>query len=324
MFTNQEYLISVIIPIYKVEAYLHRCIDSVLAQTYRNLEIILVDDGSPDNCGKICDEYAQKDSRIRVIHKKNGGVSDARNVGLESAKGEYLSFVDSDDYIESTMYEELLRTLLDADADIAACGYYNVRDTITPSCTNVKTKVLDATEGLHEVIFSKTVGIMPWGKLYRRELFNTVMYPKGRICEDVFVIADIFEHVSVAAFNTKPLYYYVHRLNSYTKCKFNKSNLDWIYSYQYLYKRIRQSFPELIEEAKVRLLWAYLAVLDRSILVDEEKELNEKIQRYIRKNISLIKSTFFTRNRKLMALAACMSLSLYKQLIMKFGKKIKT
>lgn len=116
-------MISVIVPFYKVEQYLHRCIDSILAQTYRDLEIILVDDGSPDNCGLICDEYASKDSRIKVIHKTNGGVSSARNAGLDAASGDYIAFVDSDDYLMPNMYEILLETLLSKEADIAICNY---------------------------------------------------------------------------------------------------------------------------------------------------------------------------------------------------------
>ena len=119
-------LISIIVPIYNVEKYLKKCIDSIINQTYKNLEIILVDDGSPDNCGKICDEYAKKDNRIKVIHKENGGVSSARNVGVENATGEYIGFVDSDDYIEKDMYEVLINNLKKENADISIISNYEV------------------------------------------------------------------------------------------------------------------------------------------------------------------------------------------------------
>ena len=122
----KEAKISVIVPIYKVENYLKRCIDSIRKQTYQNLEIILVDDGSPDMCGEMCERYAQEDSRIRVLHKENGGLSDARNVGIEAATGEYIAFVDSDDWIDDKMYEVLYDTLLKCDADIAECSYRNL------------------------------------------------------------------------------------------------------------------------------------------------------------------------------------------------------
>ena len=115
-------LISVIVPIYNVEKYLDRCVDSIINQTYKNLEIILVDDGSPDNCPQMCDDYAKKDSRIKVVHKENGGLSDARNVGMEVATGEYVSFIDSDDYISLDFYETLLETIVDNDSDIVECG----------------------------------------------------------------------------------------------------------------------------------------------------------------------------------------------------------
>ena len=116
-------LISIIVPVYKVEKYLRRCIDSILAQTYQNIEVLLVDDGSPDNSGAICDEYADKDSHVRVFHKPNGGVSSARNLGLMEAKGQYIGFVDADDYIDKTMYEVLLDNLLQEQADISICSY---------------------------------------------------------------------------------------------------------------------------------------------------------------------------------------------------------
>ena len=115
-------LISVIVPIYNVEKYLQKCVDSIINQTYKNLEIILVDDGSPDNCPKMCDDYAEKDSRIKVVHKENGGLSDARNVGMEVATGEYVSFIDSDDYISLDFYETLLETIVDNDSDVVECG----------------------------------------------------------------------------------------------------------------------------------------------------------------------------------------------------------
>ena len=121
-------LISIIIPVYKVEKYLEKCIKSVLDQTYKNLQIILVDDGSPDNCGNICDNYAKIDNRIEVIHKENGGLSDARNVGLKKARGKYIGFVDSDDYVSNEMFENMYNTLVNNNADVSICNFYTVID----------------------------------------------------------------------------------------------------------------------------------------------------------------------------------------------------
>lgn len=314
---NKKPLISVIIPVYKVEQYLHKCIDSVINQTYSNLEIILVDDGSPDNCGMICDEYSPKDSRIRVIHKGNGGLSDARNAGLDIATGDYIGFVDSDDYIASDMYEILLKNAQKNGADISLCGYYNEYEggIIKNNCSVNEQKVLTASDGLKEVIYSKKYGIMAWTKLYKKELFKNVRYPKGHVCEDVYVIGDIFENVKIAVFDTTPLYYYVHRNDSISTYQFNERHLDWISSYEHLRDTVKKSFPELNKIAKIRLLWGRMFILDRSILTDNY-ELNKSIQKYIRKNILLCFDSFFTIKRKLTIIAASVSLKLYKRIIM--------
>lgn len=311
MENDQHPSISIIIPVYKVEEYLYYCVDSVLAQTYKNLEIILVDDGSPDNCGKICDEYAEKDNRIVVIHKENGGLSDARNAGLDIAKGDYIGFVDSDDYIAPNMYEVLMQGILNNNADISICGYYNVYDTAVPNYSRRETKVLPASNGLKEIIYSQKYGIMAWTKLYKADIFKQVRYPKGHVCEDVYVIADIFKYVKKAAFNSTPLYYYVHRAESISTATFKQETKDWIYSYEHMAETINEYFPELKKIAKIRLLWGRMFVLDKSVHTNETM-LNKQIQKYIRKNIRYIFDPFFTSNRRLMAFASCISLKLYK------------
>ena len=182
--------ISVIVPIYKVEKYIHRCIDSIINQTYKNLEIILVDDGSPDSCPRICDEYAKKDKRIKVIHKENGGLSDARNKGVDIATGDYIAFVDSDDYIHPNMYEVLIYELEKNNSDIALCKYKIVYEK-----SKIKTEIdgkfevyslnnlqaLDSMYGKDGVDF-----IVAWNKLYKKDLFNKIRYPVGKIHEDEY------------------------------------------------------------------------------------------------------------------------------------------
>ena len=146
-------LLSVIVPIYNVEDYLNRCVDSIINQTYKNLEIILVDDGSPDNCPQMCDDYAKKDSRIRVVHKENGGLSDARNAGMKVATGEYVSFIDSDDYISLDFYETLFQTMVDNDSDIVECSvvkfYENEKfDEYSDDLKVTNYETVDALDGL--------------------------------------------------------------------------------------------------------------------------------------------------------------------------------
>lgn len=181
-------LISVIVPIYKVEDYLKECIDSIIDQTYKNLEIILVDDGSPDKCPDICDEYASKDTRIKVIHKPNGGLSDARNAGLDVCKGDYVAFVDSDDFVDKEMYEEMVRTSIMHNADIVRCDFrmyggskyqkhslYHKHQSIT---------MLQGFEPL-KALLSWNTHCAAWDKLYKRDFINNTRFIKGRLNEDI-------------------------------------------------------------------------------------------------------------------------------------------
>jgi len=198
-------LISVIVPVYKVEKYLERCVRSIQKQTYENLEIILVDDGSPDQCGALCDQYAQEDGRIKVLHKQNGGLSDARNAGIELASGSYIVFADSDDWLDRDMIDLLYRVLKRSNADIAECSYRNIyRDHIMEetSCSAALTEgdSVTALEGMLDWKYFKPVA---WNKLYKREVFGTIRYPKGRLHEDEFTTYKYFynaEKVSVCGY----------------------------------------------------------------------------------------------------------------------------
>lgn len=227
-------LISIIIPIYNVEKYLRHCVDSVLNQTYENIEVILVDDGSPDKCGEICDEYAEKDERIRVIHKENGGLSDARNAGLAIATGEYVAFVDSDDYIEKDMYEKLYEAIRKANADMSICNFKYVGengiDYFDNSDLPIKDNVLSGKDILLNELFEPKwhYWVVAWNKLYKRELFNDIHYPIGRIHEDEFVIHEILFKCRKVSCISKMLYNYVQRENSIVNQSYNIKRLDYI------------------------------------------------------------------------------------------------
>lgn len=205
-------MISVIIPIYKVEAYLKRCIDSVLTQSYTDMEIILVDDESPDNCPAICEEYAKQDSRIRVIHKKNGGLSDARNAGLDIAKGDYISFVDSDDWVAPDFLESMYGALIRNNADISICGMVNHyedghEDTLYAPATSER-----PVEG--DEIFDTLYQPCAQNKMYKASIFKSVRYPVGRWYEDVFAYNEILPQVKRIAYTGKNSYFYYIRNNS--------------------------------------------------------------------------------------------------------------
>lgn len=209
--------VSVIVPIYKVEKYLGECIRSLIQQTYRNLEIILVDDGSPDSCGEMCDQFAKLDSRIKVIHKENGGLSDARNVGICAATGDYIGFVDSDDYVDSRFYEYLLSLVKKYDADIAECYSIMFRDGEEPSGTIIDgTKVFMPREWITETNLGQFLSCVAWNKIYKRELFNGITYPLGVHYEDEATTYRVVYKATRIVRGESRLYFYRQRENSIT------------------------------------------------------------------------------------------------------------
>jgi glycosyltransferase involved in cell wall biosynthesis len=221
--------ISVIVPIYKVEKYLNRCVDSIINQTYRNLEIILVDDGSPDNSGRISDEYARTDSRVRVIHKSNGGLSDARNAGIEIATGEYIGFVDSDDFIHPEMFRDLHEQIQKHDADIAQCSFRPVTDDtfIDPGGAGNE-KVISNLDALRLIYTQYKVDyIVAWDKLYRKHLFNSIRFPVSKIHEDEFTTYKLFYLSGKIVVIDKKYYYYYQSPNSIIRSGFNLKKLHY-------------------------------------------------------------------------------------------------
>lgn len=210
-----EELISVIVPVYKVEQYLGRCIESIQNQTYRNLEIILVDDGSPDQCGQICDNYMQNDSRIRVIHKTNGGLSDARNAGIQIARGNYLGFIDSDDYIAPDMFAHLYQLLVDNKADISICSAVVVSEDGQAEFTNGDlTKVLTGEDILSQMIYRNLFTVNTWNKLYKRNLFDNIRFPKGMLYEDLATTYKLMDISDCVVCSNAQKYAYVQRSGS--------------------------------------------------------------------------------------------------------------
>lgn len=210
-------LISIIVPVYKVEPYLRRCLDSIVNQTYTNLEIILVDDGSPDNCPQICDEYAAKDNRIVVMHKENGGLSDARNAGLDICKGEYISFVDSDDWIIQNYIEILLSLCIKEKADIAI-GMHKKEGLLNKSldstaCTNYV--IMDSKQALKQLFNENALTFtVSWGKLYKKELWDQLRFPPKKLYEDAYIRHRLYDKSSIICFLKEPIYFYTQRPDS--------------------------------------------------------------------------------------------------------------
>jgi glycosyltransferase involved in cell wall biosynthesis len=205
-------LISIIVPVYNMEGYLDRCMSSILNQTYKNLEIILVDDGSTDSSPKICDDYALKDNRIKVVHKENGGLSDARNAGLKIATGDYIGYVDSDDWIENDMYERMYNACVENDAQLAVCRYFREYDDKTINDGTKRLEILDKNEILRIYITDKD-GYMVynsvWSKLFKRKLVEGVVFPKGRNSEDIMYTTRALCKLDKAVYIDTCLYHYV-------------------------------------------------------------------------------------------------------------------
>lgn len=223
-------LVSVIVPIYKVENYLRKCVDSIISQTYSNLEIILVDDGSPDNCGKICDDYKQKDNRIKVIHKENGGLSDARNAGIDIATGRYIVFIDSDDYIHNKMIEYLHNGIIENNAQVSVCGVKKVKDGQAQICEDINLPeivIIQSNEDKTKYYFESNYEefTVAWNKMYPVEYFKEIRYPKGKIHEDEFTTYKLLEKADRIAFIKDHLYYYVQRGDSIMGESFNEKRL---------------------------------------------------------------------------------------------------
>lgn len=227
-----EPFISVIIPVYKVEQYLERCVESVRNQTYQNIEIILVDDGSPDACPQMCEEFAAKDERIRVIHQENKGLSGARNTGIDHAKGEYLAFLDSDDLWSVHFLESLYRALKEHDADIAQCRWeYMHGDCIIEAYdANAKRECFTGREMLANLyIQTGAYYVVAWNKLYKKELFENIRYPEGRINEDEATTYKLFDQAKKCVVVDNALYgYFVGSgSTSITRSGFNLKKLDF-------------------------------------------------------------------------------------------------
>ncbi|WP_282923875.1 glycosyltransferase family 2 protein, partial [Mediterraneibacter massiliensis] len=191
--------ISVIVPVYKVEPYLHKCVDSILEQSFSDIQVILVDDGSPDSCGDICEEYAQKDTRVQVVHKENGGLSDARNAGIAYTEGNYVIFLDSDDYIERDMLEYLYTNIKTADADMATCGIYEVYKDRIEAQEETPGFVCTGEEAFRCILQGHTIRGEIWNKLIKKECMEDLRFPKGRLYEDIYYTVDLMQRIKKVA-----------------------------------------------------------------------------------------------------------------------------
>lgn len=240
-------MISVIVPIYNVESCLRTCIDSIINQSYHDFELLLVDDGSTDSCGKICDEYAAKDDRVRAFHKKNGGLSDARNYGIEQANGEYLTFIDSDDYIASNYLETLYQMLCTQNADISVvcCKIVYDMNADVGNVNVLSVLTIDPQEAIRRMLIRSPFGVSAWGKLFKRELFEKIQFPVGRLYEDLLTTPYIFEKCQKVVYTEAQMYFYYQRPDSITNRPFSEQDLQAFNGLRQIVDYIETQFPEI-------------------------------------------------------------------------------
>lgn len=286
-------LISVIVPVYKVEKYIHKCVDSILAQTLTDFELFLVDDGSPDNCGKICDGYAEKDSRIIVIHKENGGLSDARNVAIDRANGDYLTFIDSDDYVSENHLETLYNALIETDSDfsmgnITSFSDDEYNDDFYKPVTRVK-----VLKGKEEV-FSTINRPNACAKLYKVSFFDDIRYPVGRLYEDVFVYHYILAKTNRIAMTGVNSYYYYVRNDSIMNQEYKLQFTDIIDAIELRVKKLEELDLQKLADDNREFIYsrvgAAFAFLDQSV-PENKKRLNEIKEIYDNEYPKLMKTT---------------------------------
>ena len=265
-------LISVIVPVYNVEQYLDRCINSIVKQTYSNLEIILIDDGSPDKCPQMCDEWAKSDSRIKVIHKKNGGLSSARNVGLDLATGEYIAFVDSDDYIDKQMLELMFNAAENNSVSVVCCGRIRVTASSNEEMfTLPQEKILTGEEAIKEIFVGGVVEEAAWDKLYKAEVFNYRRFPIGEINEDIVQTINILGSYDKIVHVGKALYYYCENYGSITKSGYNKNKAIILKHLETIFSYVSNTYPRLLKdfyylEARYCQGLLYLLLNDKKVL----------------------------------------------------------
>lgn len=275
--------ISVVLPVYKVEKYLNRSVQAVCNQTYENLEIILVDDGSPDNCPIICDEWKEKDKRIVVIHKENGGLSDARNVGTLHATGEYITFVDPDDNVTSTYVEYLYELIKKYNTKMALCTH-------TVCFENGKKLVygdesdecLDAEKCLERMLYHDVIDTSAWAKLYETRMAKNILYPKGKLFEDIGTTYRFFIESGRIACGYKSQYFYMIRKNSIVSGDFNPHKLDMLEMTDQMADKVIRRYPNLRNAVVRRQVYARFSTLNQMLDVNGYHEERKAIIRFIK------------------------------------------
>lgn len=320
-------LITVIVPVYKAEAYLEKCVNSIKNQTYKNLEIILVDDGSPDNCGAMCDRYALEDSRIRVFHKENGGQSSARNLGLDNATGEYIGFVDSDDWIEPNMYEHLYELIFKNNAQIAVCGlqcdyidgkivYFNQQ---YPAHKNIQ--IFSKIDALRELTISRKITNSPCDKLFSRYIFENIRMREGTVYEDFEIMPSCIEKAEVIVYDPIPLYHYIMTQNSTTRGTISSKRFSEAEISRNIIEHYKSNYPELYNYVLARHIEICLNIIYESSNFDEFKKNREDLINELRNKKFKKAFKLLNKKNKIKYLLFSINVNLFIMLMAKYHER---
>jgi glycosyltransferase involved in cell wall biosynthesis len=293
----EPHKISVIVPVYKVEKYINRCIESIINQSYTNLEIILVDDGSPDRCGEIIDNYAKADKRIKVIHKNNGGLSDARNKGVQNTSGEFILFVDSDDWLENQMIAELVHNQVKFQADVVQAAFFYAYEDYLLFDNRYYQKgdapvILENNALMNELVINERVKNFAWGKLYKTEIIKDLPFKKGVLFEDVFWAHQVMHRVKKYVIMHQPLYYYLQRSDSIVS-NYTSRNLDIIKGLLERQCFIEEYYDDLSNES-YKVLTKTILIHYNLLLLNSKKvrdgKFKKELQGYIKNNYFQLKN----------------------------------
>jgi glycosyltransferase involved in cell wall biosynthesis len=322
-----KHLVSVIVPVYNVGEYIEKCINSIINQTYSNLEILLINDGSTDNSPRICAEYAKKDIRIKLIHKENGGLSDARNVGLDVARGKYILFVDSDDYISEELVEILHSSMVKNRCDISTCQYEIFYAHSLPRVNMNKnvTKILLSEKALEDMLYQKNITNSAWGKLYKKSLFEDVRYPVGHNYEDLATTYKIFSKSDRIAVNNYIGYFYLQRSTSIMNSGFDKRRLDSLFYAKIQLNYVSKWHPDIVKAAENRVFMEALYILiSLNKSNDNFQKVQEECKYLIRKyRLSVFMDTLSTNRARKYAACSFISINLLIGILVKNSNKVR-
>lgn len=315
-------IISVIVPVYNVERYLGKCIESILSQTFEDIEIILINDGSTDTSGMICNKYKNIDIRIVVLNKLNGGLSSARNMGIEYSTGKYITFIDSDDTVSNNILENLYINLINNDCDISVCNVKDIYDDGTILSNNLDYhEVVSNKEAIKLELESQLTNGYAVAKLFKAELFKSIKFPENRLYEDAFIILHLYNETRKIFISTDQLYNYYRHTGTITTSRFKEKDFDCIEAHLSNYEFIMSNHPSLEEQAYFRVIWAYIYILDKITLSSYNGVIKDKVVNFIKANkIDIMKNKYLGNKRKMGIFVYFLSPYLYKKVLRRCKK----